>query len=1094
QEAIDEAEQAARLLPVFETAEEAQMTAAEFEAYNDAAVRATYAAKRDLLQKAQQDEQRKRTRAYRDAWREMQAEVEEDLSQNPVYQAKEFLMHGKALGNRELNVEPMKLSKQILIDIYGDEADAPWRRLPVGRHSVTAKDGVHPDVVASLFGFDSGQELVEALVEAGSFKAAVKAETQRRMDVAHGTLENPAKLAEAAIDQVHSKDERLSFLEQELIALEKRAGIEKTPREVLKMAARRIIAGKRARDIREGDYMRNHIKAARATQEAIIAGDYRNAANEKRKQILNLYAWREAKEARKKIDSAQKYFTKFSKPGTRKNLARDYLDQIDNLLEAYDFKKSVSNVEIDKRKALSAWVQEQSEAGYEVGIPADLLEKAGRRHYRDLQYEDLMALRDYVSNIEHLARLKQRLIIEGQQREFEEVVDELFSAAEQNHELKEEPDDYTEGSFKKLKEWGEKADAVHRKAEFIFHEMDGNEHGGAWWRYLFKPIADAETAEQEKTEEAIAELNAIFNKFESKRRAAWHSNKIRVKELVSFDSNGKPKPFTGNKATILSIALNWGNMDNRDRILKGHKWTEAQVNAVLMNKKYMGKAEWEMVQAIWDHIDSYWPDISKLQNEISGVVPEKVKPTQVVTPWGTFKGGYYPIKYDTKRSFKALKRSEEQNVKDLYGGNAMRPATRQGHTKERTDGGGQKVRLDLGVVHEHIHQVIHDLTHRRAIHQTDRLINNDKVKTAIEGAAGLEVYAVLRPWLANIASDQRKETDPIEYRIGQLRHGATIVNMGWKFSTAIVQPLGYLNTVEMLGEKWSMIGLRRFYSNPKKNLDLVFKKSTMMRNRSKTFDRDVRDAINKIKGNSWKDKMEKTFFSHIGFFDLSVSLPTWMGAYEKSLDEGKNESDAIAFADSMVRMSQSAGGAKDLANVQQGGEYKRMFIMFYTYFSLLYNVLRRRVKVTLREGLPSTPRAFMSFMYLVVLQSVLSEIVAGRYPSDEDEEDQALWALKTVAGYPASTMVVARDIVNGVFSPYGYQMTPVADAFESIVKAVESSPDLLTGEGDEADLKNLTMATGYMFGLPARQLWTVGDNLEAMMSGEDVNLFEALMI
>ncbi|MET0081080.1 MAG: hypothetical protein ABW119_21685, partial [Candidatus Thiodiazotropha lotti] len=334
QEAIDEAEQAARLLPVFSTAEEAQMTAAEFEAYNDAAVRATYAAKRDLLQKAQEDEQRKRTRAYRDAWREMQAEVEADLAQNPVYQAKEFLMHGKALGGRELNVEPMKLSKQILIDLYGEDKDAIWRRLPVGRHSVTAKDGVHPDVVASLFGFDSGQELVASLVEAGSFKAAVKAETQRRMDVAHGTLENPAKLAEAAIERVHSKDERLSFLEQELIALEKRAGIEKTPRQVLKEAARRIISRKRARDIREGEYMRNHIKAARATQEAIIAGDYRNAANEKRKQILNLYAWREAKDARKKIDSAQKYFTKFSKPGTRKNLARDYLDQIDNLLEA----------------------------------------------------------------------------------------------------------------------------------------------------------------------------------------------------------------------------------------------------------------------------------------------------------------------------------------------------------------------------------------------------------------------------------------------------------------------------------------------------------------------------------------------------------------------------------------------------------------------------------------------------------------------------------------------------------------------------------------------------------------------------------------
>ncbi|MCG7932116.1 MAG: hypothetical protein N0E44_18960 [Candidatus Thiodiazotropha lotti] len=1092
QEAIDEAEQAARLLPVFSTAEEAQMTAAEFEAYNDAAVRATYAAKRDLLQKAQEDEQRKRTRAYRDAWREMQAEVEADLAQNPVYQAKEFLMHGKALGGRELNVEPMKLSKQILIDLYGEDKDAIWRRLPVGRHSVTAKDGVHPDVVASLFGFDSGQELVESLVEAGSFKAAVKAETQRRMDVAHGTLENPAKLAEAAIERVHSKDERLSFLEQELIALEKRAGIEKTPRQVLKEAARRIISRKRARDIREGEYMRNHIKAARATQEAIIAGDYRNAANEKRKQILNLYAWREAKDARKKIDSAQKYFTKFSKPGTRKNLARNYLDQIDNLLEAYDFKKSVSNVEIDKRKALSAWVQEQNEAGYEVGIPADLLERASRRHYRDLLYEDLMALRDYVGNVEHLARLKQRLIIEGKNREFDDVVSELVVKAGESFTITNKPDDYSEENFAKLKEWGDKFFAAHTKAEFLFNQLDGNEHGGPFWRYLFKQLADAETAEQGRVEQAVDALNKIFDRFESKERSAWYSNKIRVKELDGVDSKGELKPFTGNKATILSIALNWGNLDNRDRILNGHGWSEAQVNAVLMNKKYMGKREWEMVQAVWDHIDSYWGDISKLQNEISGVVPEKVKPAQVVTPWGTFKGGYYPLKYDTKRSFKAFQRDEKQVIQDLYGGNAMRPATRQGHTKERTDGGGQKVRLELGVIHEHIHQVIHDVTHRQAIHQVDRLINNDEVREVIEGAAGKEAYLMLRPWLANIASDQREYGDPVERAVGHFRHGATIVNMGWKLSTAIVQPLGYLQSLELLGEKWGMIGLRRFYAHPKKNLDFVFGKSTMMRNRAKTFDRDVRDAINKVKGNSVKDKLEKTFFSHIGFFDLSVSLPTWLAAYEKSLAEGKNESNAIAYADSMVRMSQSAGGAKDLANVQQGSEYKRMFTMFYSYFSVLYNLIRRQAKVSKKEGWSSTPRAAMSFLYLIVLPAVLSELVAGRGP--DDDEDEAMWAFTTVAGYPASTLVGVRDLVNGIFSPYGYNITPVADAFESIVKSGKSIGDIATGDADETDLKNLTMTAGYVFGLPARQLWTVGDNLEAMMSGEDVNLFEALMI
>ncbi|MEW8179624.1 MAG: hypothetical protein AB2754_21305, partial [Candidatus Thiodiazotropha endolucinida] len=140
----------------------------------------------------------------------------------------------------------------------------------------------------------------------------------------------------------------------------------------------------------------------------------------------------------------------------------------------------------------------------------------------------------------------------------------------------------------------------------------------------------------------------------------------------------------------------------------------------------------------------------------------------------------------------------------------------------------------------------------------------------------------------------------------------------------------------------------------------------------------------------------------------------------------------------------------------------------------------------------STPRAAMSFLYLIVLPSVLSELIAGRGP--EDDEDEAIWAMKTVAGYPAATIVLGRDIANGVLSPYGYDLSPIGNAIGSLGNASKSVADIVMGDGDETDLKNLTMATGYVFGLPARQLWTVGDNLEAMMSGEDVNLFEALMI
>ena len=57
-----------------------------------------------------------------------------------------------------------------------------------------------------------------------------------------------------------------------------------------------------------------------------------------------------------------------------------------------------------------------------------------------------------------------------------------------------------------------------------------------------------------------------------------------------------------------------------------------------------------------------------------------------------------------------------------------RAQTRQGHTKERKSTGGQAFRLELGVLTEHIANVIHDATHRPAIVAIDKLTQDPQVR------------------------------------------------------------------------------------------------------------------------------------------------------------------------------------------------------------------------------------------------------------------------------------------------------------------------------------------------------------------------------
>src|SRR5690606_26698505 len=380
---------------------------------------------------------------------------------------------------------------------------------------------------------------------------------------------------------------------------------------------------------------------------------------------------------------------------------------------------------------------------------------------------------------------------------------------------------------------------------------------------------------------------AIFGRYDRKERVGMYLRKVHVPEVGTS--------FT--RASLLAVALNWGNAYNRDVLMRGYGWNETQVQAIL---SHLTAKDWDTVEAIWEFLDSYWPQIEQIQKELTGLAPEKVEADPfTVTVNGQpreLRGGYYPIKYDAGMSFRQQQLEERQQTRELYGNNWLRPATRRGHTKERTDSGGKPVLLDLSVLTQHVTNVVHDLTHRRAILDIDRLIQHPRVAAAIEGAAGRAMHRELRPWLQSIANDIREPAGPFERILGHARMGATVVNMGWKITTAIVQPLGYFQSIDLLGEKYAWIGLRKFYGqNPmrqRETVQWVMEQSEMMRNRQRAFDRDVRDALKGMSLSGEMAAVQRSFFYLTGLLDMSVAVPTWLGAYQKAMDGAVENVDA----------------------------------------------------------------------------------------------------------------------------------------------------------------------------------------------------------
>ena len=1086
-EEIAQAEKMNQFVPLFTSAEQAGITEHAFTEYMHGAERVSRQAEDELEKRKLAEVRRERTRQWRDQRKKMREEVEKEVNQMRVYQVIHFLQRGESLtGRLPEGLQPMKLDRQGIIDIYGG---AEVLRLLPGRGRLLTyarEGGVHPNDLAVFFGYDTGREMVDDIIEAEKRQKHIDLLTEQRMREEHGDIYMDGRIEQEALDAIHN-DKRGTFLATELRMLSKRVGTPGTPANMARAAAERVIGSQKVSKLRPGQYHAAEVRAAKAAERAIIEGDIAEAAKQKRLQLLNFYLFREARRAKEDVDKILKRLSRYTKPGTRKNLARDYLDQIDKILEKFDLKRSVSLKEIARRKAFKTFVDERQADGQEVIVTdhlQTLLEQAEKVHYKDLSMLELRGLDDTVKNIAHLARLKQKLIAGMEKRDYEDVVHRMVVTAEAEHTWHDEPVDYSEGKWKQVKKWAKAFLAEHRKLEFVFRQMDGENPNGPFWTNLFLPLANAENAELEMQQSAVEKLNAIFGRFSRRERNAWHK-KIKTDNGMGVQT----------KASILSMALNWGNADNRVALLKGRGWSATQVEALF--DKHLTKADWDFVQDILDLINSYWPQIAALEKELTGVVPQKVPPTEIKTKHGTYRGGYFPLKYDPEHSHRAFKRSEKEATEDLFESNWLKPSTKQGHTKERVGSGGQAVRLDLGVIAEHLNNVIHDVTHRKAIIQVDRLSQDKRVREAITKVAGKEVYRQIRPWLQSIASDQRLLTSVVEKIIGHVRQGATVVNMGWKVTTAIVQPLGYLQSVDILGEKWAMKGLMKFY-NParfRENIAFIMENSTAMRHRQQTFDRDVRDTLKRVTRDTAMAHLQRTFFMHIGFLDMSVSMPTWLGAYEKATAEGMSHDEAVAFADSVVRQSQSAGGAKDLADIQRGGETWRMFTMFYSYFSVLYNLMARRTQMT-RENRSGPWRAFTSFMYLVVLPAVLAELITGRGPDEDDDEEWGPWVAKTAATYPFQTMVGVRDIVSGISSDYGYGFSPVAQAIEQGVTAIKSADDLFDEDEEFSkwDAKNWAMWGGYLTKLPVRQLWTSGEEVyETLAEGDDFSIWEFLI-
>jgi hypothetical protein len=1066
---INEAERVAGMLPDFDATNEA---IEKLGARSLRDLKWVVNARSKLLKQLQKDVNEKR--------KAMKEEVTAEVRAMREYAVQRFLKFGELDGAK---VEGGKLSLPVLKEIYGEGPAAPWRYLATNMVTKDAETGLHPNMVAELFGFTNGDEMTRAIIGAMPEDSTIDGMTDQRLLERYGDLVTEKGIERAANEAIHN-EARARFVATELKAMQEAMNPrERTPAggsvNVLLRAAKdfaeNLVARRKVRDLKAGAHTSAEARAARRVSQAQSSGDTQAAITAKRDQLLNHYAARMTTEALTEIDKKVDYLRKFDKDSVRSKLPPEYLAQIDKLLERVELRRGTTLRELDKRAKLAEWITAQQELGLDPAIPDYLLEDVQLKSYKDMTVEEFRGLVDTVRNIEHLGRLKDKLLTLQDKRAFAAVVQELEASIRENATSSrpvrvnaptklDRATDAVRGFF-----------SAHRKIASLIRQFDGMKDGGVFWGVFNRSMNAAGDKEAVMREQATKALSKIFEPIIKGEKLKTLAFIPAINMSLSLE-------------TRLAVALNWGNEANRQRVMDGDKWSSQQVDAILST---LTAEQLTFVQKAWDYINGYWPEIAAKEERVSGIAPEKVQASAftVTLADGTemqMRGGYYPIKYDPDRSSKAEADTAAELTKQMMMGQYTRATTRRGHTKGRADTVNRAVRKDIGVIFQHVDQVIHDLAWHEWLIDATRILRAGPIDAAIRETAGPEVLREMKKTIEDIAAGDVPAQSEFESAVNHLRVGTTIAGMGWNLMTSLMQPLGLTQSMVRIGPKWVGKGLARWIGDATRmenTVKEVYEKSDFMRLRGQTMQREIAEIRNKVQG-EMAGPVKETFFYLIQKGQLIADLPTWLGQYEKAMADIVDEERAIALADQAVRDSQSGGQIMDLARVQRGGPLQKLFTNFYSYFNTTYQLTAERYNTTSFKDPLQVGRFMVDMLLLYTVPAVLGFAMKEALKGGGDDDDLAKRLAAEQLNYMLGTMVGLREVGAAVAGFNGYQGPAGTRFFSELGKF---GKQVEQGDVDGALLKSLNNAAGILFHYPAGQVNRTVEGFNALVEGKTAN-------
>lgn len=1081
---IKRAEAVRNMEALFQTQEQSGMDDAAWGAYQAMLDEAREAATIDLTKASLRQMQwlsnakarlLKEMQAKHNALRkEVRAQVEEEVKGEEVYKAIEFLKYGRVVDQEGNPIEILQGNKLNLAEVKAmfpesKETLTPapdFKKLGYGKYGMLSETGLSPDLVASMFGFTSGESLVNALITAKPIKEEIDARTDARMLDEHGAMNTPAEL-EFEVEKALHNEARARFVAVELRFLSKATQPVRVMMKAAQEVARQIISGKVIKEIKQRDYSVAEARAARQAMDAIKKGESAQAARAKQNQLVQNQLTREAIAAKEEVAKALRSFKKIFRPDAKISKVRntDLVNAARSILAAYGLGKpdKAPTEYIDKLRAYNPDLYAELE-------PIILRAVAGGpKAYRDLTMDEFRTMRDAVEALWFQSKRENEMMVEGKAMELDLVVKELNDRLEEIGVPDEVPGERSAPSKRdRLVRSFYQAKAATRRIEHWADATDGPGGTGPFTRYIWRPIKDALNQYRESRNVYVKRYVDLL------KQVDLPVQKIEAPELnYTF---GEDNGGIG-KAEVLGALMHSGNESNLRKLLIGRGWGrlledgsvdtsrwDAFLDRMIREQK-LAKADMDFVQAVWDLNEELKPMAQKAHHDLFGYYFNEVEASPVTTPWGVYRGGYVPAKTDQFIVRDAQRNSKMEELESDF--RQSMPSTGMGFTKGRVEY-NKALSLDIRLMAKHIDDVIRFAQVQPAVRDVLKLLRKRDFADTLTRIDPTAIEDMLIPWLNRAARQITSEPGKhkgVDKFWSTVRSRTGVGIMFANITNALQQVTGYFPAALKVKPSYLKTALANYMGNSQVVTEEVAQLSTFMKDRLENQIFDIQDTMNDLLLNPSKYEQVQKWGQKHGYFlqtafQNQVDVVTWTATYNQALVEigsGINDAEAVREAvqraDAAVRLTQSSLTAEDMAAFEVGTPFYKTLIQFSGYFNMLANLNANEYIKVMRDLGWRGNKGQLAYIYAIgfMLPMVVADAIVRSLGGQWDDEDDDGYLDEFMEWFFGSQIKGAAALI-----PFG------SAAFTALTTAFNNKPydDRMTTSPSVSTLEAATIGVG----------------------------------